>query len=422
MAFNPAKITVKRARAEAVYNLDAVAAAGLRVSGAEIKPTVQAVAKLLDALYPRDDLFYDTDLGHIQFGDLVGLEATTALIRELEIITGKAGWYEKKSMVYDVIESTRRRSPHAAMLLSVPKDLPVADLAPWTSRFADPAFADEAIRLMMHGYVLRGLEPGSKFDYAGVLVGPQGTGKTTMWERLARGREIAYDADDRRPMETAATCERIVLEEASGELFKHERFNAFKDRVTMTSRGEDAKYIRGKAQLKARAVLVGTSNDIYLLHPNLEGTRRFLMLVMDRADDSLMPYLSDEVWAQLVSAALRKIDSEVLPVLSPEGEERQRAALALVTRPDDDLDVLKFVIGQFISGAGYFQKRDLRDEVAEIDPELARGASFGRAWRKIQHEYVQVSMRIGAPGSGGRVTKVFVPATAPTTTATAVAP
>ncbi|MFC3243253.1 hypothetical protein ACFOJ6_13840 [Gordonia humi] len=52
MAFNPAKITIKRARAEAVYNPDAVTAAGLRVSGAEIKPTIHAVAKLLDALYP----------------------------------------------------------------------------------------------------------------------------------------------------------------------------------------------------------------------------------------------------------------------------------------------------------------------------------------------------------------------------------
>ncbi|NDK90391.1 hypothetical protein GYA93_12500 [Gordonia desulfuricans] len=417
MAFNPAKITVKRARAEAVYNPDAVTAAGLRVSGAEIKPTVQAVAKLLDALYPRDDLFYDTDLGHIQFGDLVGLEATTALIRELEIITGKAGWYEKKSMVYDVIESTRRRSPHAAMLLSVPKDLPVADLTPWTSRFADPAFTDEAIRLMVHGYVQRGLEPGAKFDYAGVLVGPQGTGKTTLWERLVRGREIAYDADDRRPMETSATCERIVLEEASSELFKHERFNTFKDRVTMTNRGEDAKYIRGKAQLKARAVLVGTSNDVFLLHPALEGTRRFLMLVMDRSDASLMPFLTDEVWEQLVSEALRKIDEEAVPVLSPEGEERQRAALASVTRPDDDLDVLRFVLDERVRAVGYFQKSDLREEVADIDPDLARGPAFGRAWRKVQHEYQQVSMRVGTPS---RVTKVFIPASAPT--ATAVAP
>ncbi|MFC3243254.1 hypothetical protein ACFOJ6_13845 [Gordonia humi] len=126
---------------------------------------------------PRDDLFYDIDLEHIQFGDMVGLEATTALTSELEVITGKAGWYEKRALVYDVIESTRRRSPHAAMLLAVPKDLPVADLAPWTSRFVDPEFADEAIRLMVHGYVLRGLEPGSKFDYAGILVGPPGHGQ-----------------------------------------------------------------------------------------------------------------------------------------------------------------------------------------------------------------------------------------------------
>ena len=182
----------------------------------------------------------------------------------------------------------------------------------------------------------------------------------------------------------------------------------------MTSRGEDAKYLRGKGQLKARAVLVGTSNDVFLLHPALEGTRRFLMLVMDRSDASLMPYLTDEVWEQLVSEALRKIDDEVLPVLSPEGEERQRAALAMVTRPDDDLDVLRFVLDERIRAVGYFQKSDLREEVADIDPDLARGPAFGRAWRKVQHEYIQVSMRVGS-----RVTKVFVPASAPTATVVA---
>lgn len=404
MAFNPAKVTVKRARAEAVHDPQVATAANLRAKGGVVAPTVKAVSRLLEALYPLEELFLDTDTGLMRFGDVEGPAVLTELIRELETITGLSGWYEKRTMVEACIYR-RTRSPHADRLIAVPKDLPPAALTPWTSRMADPEFADEVLRMMVFGYVLRGFKPGTKFDYAAILTGPEGVGKTTFISALLPGRSVAYKHRDAHPVEAAAECERIDLEEASEELFGRDRFNVFKDRVTITERGEDQKWVRGKTQLKVRAVIAGTSNERYLMPAGLEGTRRILPLVMDSADKTLLPTLTEEVWQQLISEALRRFDADEVPVLTPEGRERQRAALAYVTRPDDDGDLMRHVIEGLIAEQGWFQKGQLQEALMEDDPALARNPGFGYAWRRVQSDYTQVAKRVD-----GRSTRVYVPA------------
>ncbi|WP_270484904.1 VapE domain-containing protein [Gordonia jacobaea] len=414
MAFNPAKVTVKRARAEVTYDPDAAAAAGLKSSRGVVSPTVKAVTALLSQQYLLTELFLNADTGLIEFGEIIGAEAITELIRELEIITGLSGWYEKRQLVLDVV-TRRARSPHADRLIEVPKDLPVADLSPWTERCLDPAFADEAIRMMVYGYVSRAFRPGTKFDYVIVLTGPEGVGKTTLLSTLFPGRSVAYRHTDDHPVETAAQCERIDLEEASEELFGRDRFNAFKDRVTTTVRGEDVKYVRGKQQMRVRAIYAGSSNHRYLMPAGLEGTRRILPVVMRQDDASLLPTLTETVWEQLISEALRRFDAEEVPVLSDAGRERQIAALEYVTRPDDDGELMQDVIDRLVSSQGWFQKGLLQEELRDVDPSLASNPAFGRAWRKLQHGYQQVSMRIG---DNSRATKVFVPvAPAPAVTA-----
>ena len=404
MAFNPSKVTVKRARAEAVHDPEVASAVGLRAKGGVAAPTVKAVSRLLDHVYPIEELFLDTDTGLMQFGDVVGGAALTELIRELETITGLGGWYEKRALVDDCVRR-RTRSRHAARLISVPKDLPRADLSPWTSRMIDPEFADEALRLMVYGYTQRAFRPGSKFDHVVIIAGPEGVGKTTLIGDLLPGRSVAYRHNDTHPVEAAAECERIDLEEASEELFGRDRFNTFKDRVTITVRGEDQKWVRGKTQLKVRAVLAGTSNERYLMPSGLEGTRRILPLVMNANDTSFMPLLTDEVWQALISEALRRFDAEEVPVLTPEGRERQKAALAYVTRPDDDGDLMMHAIEELIAEQGHFQKGELQELLMETDPVLARNPGFGYAWRRVQSKYRQVSKRVD-----GRSTKVFVEA------------
>lgn len=403
MAFNPAKVTVKRARAEAVHDPELASAAGLRAKGGVAAPTVKAVSRLLDQAYPIEELFLDIDTGLMRFGDATGPAALTELIRELEIITGLGGWYEKRTMVEDCVRR-RTRSPHAERLVAIPKDLPRADLSPWTDRMIDPEFADEALRLMVYGYTLRAFRPGAKFDYVAIMAGPEGTGKTTFIGDLLPGRSVAYRHNDAHPVEAAAECERIDLEEASEELFGRDRFNTFKDRVTITERGEDQKWVRGKTQLKVRAVIAGTSNERYLMPAGLEGTRRILPLVMNPADTSFMPLLTDEVWQALISEALRRFDADEVPVLTPEGRERQKSALAHVTRPDDDGDLMRHVIEGLIAEQGWFQKGELQELLMESDPALARTPGFGYAWRRVQSDYAQVAKRVD-----GRSTRVYVP-------------
>lgn len=403
MAFNPAAVQLKRARTSPDYDPEAAAAAGLGSKGGEVKPTVRAVSALLAAHYSLADLYRDTDSDCFVLGETTGQDAIIELIRELETLTRLTGWYEKRTLVEAAVR-LRPRSPHAAWLTGIPANLPSADLTPWTERMKDPAFADEAIRLMMLGYFTRALRPGSKFDYALILLGPQGTGKTTFMDRSFPGKSVAYDADDKFPMETAAECERVVMEEVGDETFSRAKFNMLKDRITATERGENQKFIRGKTQHKVRAVYAGTSNETYLLHSDLQGTRRFLMLIMRRDLTDLMPLMSDEVWRQLISEARRRFDAEEVPVLSAEGEVRQQAALEAVTRPDDDGEVMQQAIDQLLSAEGWFQQGLLQEEIREMDPGLAAGPRFKRAWDELRPLFKHVPLRVS-----GKPTRVFVP-------------
>lgn len=64
----------------------------------------------------------------------------------------------------------------------------VARLDTWGSKYFKsklPVQADDWGRLLMTGLTLRILEPGTKVDYAFILVGPQGIGKTTALEDLS---------------------------------------------------------------------------------------------------------------------------------------------------------------------------------------------------------------------------------------------
>ena len=74
--------------------------------------------------------------------------------------------------------------------------------------------------------------------------------------------------------------------------------------------------------------------------PGLEGTRRILPLVMDAADKTLLPTLTDEVWQQLIAEALRRFDADEgiehrFEVLSAVGGEGARDVL-----PDSESRVL----------------------------------------------------------------------------------
>lgn len=402
MAFNPKKVTVRTARPAPVFNSAALSAAGLRSVKGVVQPTLSATRKLLGALYSTDDLHLNTDNQEVSFGTAHGEDAIPQLISELEVITGVRGWYEKAGMVEDAVR-LRHYSPHAAKIMAVSKTLPLADLSPWTELTMDPAFTDEAIRMMMYGYVQRAFRPGSKFDYAIILVGRQGIGKTTFNDDLFPGRSAGYEYDDRHPTETAAQHERIVLEEASDELFRHDRFNRLKDRISLTIRGDDVKYVRGRQQMSARAVYTGSSNEYKLFMPGLDGLRRFLIIVFRPDVKDFMPRLMHETWEQLISEALRRFDAEEEPVLPPEAARRQQRALDMVTRSDEDTEMVRFHVSRLLNAQGYFQKAELQDSVAEDDLNL-RGPLFTRAWRKISSDYAAVSKRID-----GRVTRVFVP-------------
>ena len=131
------------------------------------------------------------------------------------------------------------------------------------------------------GMVRRAYYPGSKFDYALNLVGPQGKGKSTAFKYLACRDEWYDDSFSFRSADSKSTIERIegkwVLEMGEMALLKKDSVSADTLKAFLTSQADKYRvpFDRRAAIRKRSCVFCGTSNDINFLKDRT-GNRRFL--------------------------------------------------------------------------------------------------------------------------------------------------
>lgn len=144
---------------------------------------------------------------------------------------------------------------------------------------ADPSDYNVAVtRLFMLGAVARAYEPGAKFDYMPVLVGPQGIGKSTFLRLL--GTRDEWYCDNLSTVEGDAAAEKLrgmwIVEMAELLATKRARdVEAIKAFVTSTTDTIRPKYARETEQRPRACVFAGTTNDAQFLTDST-GNRRFL--------------------------------------------------------------------------------------------------------------------------------------------------
>ena len=170
------------------------------------------------------------------------------------------------------------------------------------------AYNREVERLFMLGAVARAYEPGTKFDYMPVLVGPQGIGKSRYVALLAH--IPAWYNDNFNTIDGDAAVEKLrglwIAEMAELLATKKAReIEAIKAFITSTKDVIRPKYARETVQRLRVCVFIGTTNNHDFL-TDATGNRRFLPVECNATrcnrwmfSEDAEPFV-EQMWAEAV--------------------------------------------------------------------------------------------------------------------------
>ncbi len=159
-------------------------------------------------------------------------------------------------------------------------------------------------RKVLLAAVARTFEPGVKVDEALILVGPEGTGKSSWIKEMSKGFSVEFQNIESKDTVQILSETWIAMAEESEVVAKSD-FNRLKSFLTQTSDTYRVPYAVEPETRLRRWVVWGSTNDMELLRER-DGNRRFLMVecVRPRDFDLLTPEYVDQIWAEAVHAYL----------------------------------------------------------------------------------------------------------------------
>lgn len=167
----------------------------------------------------------------------------------------------------------------------------------------DDAYTRDVARLTLVGAVTRVFEPGAKFDFAPILEGSQGKGKSTFIQVLARdwSGELEGDFEDARAMVEAMQGVWISeLAELGG--FVRADVRHIKAFVSRSSDKVRLAYAKRAQEYHRQSVLIGSTNDRRYLQ-DATGGRRFwpVSCTVDAIDTDGLERVVDQIWAEALA-------------------------------------------------------------------------------------------------------------------------
>ena len=159
-------------------------------------------------------------------------------------------------------------------------------------------------RKVLLAAVARTFEPGVKVDEALILVGPEGTGKSSWIKEMSKGFSVEFQNIESKDTVQILSETWIAMAEESEVVAKSD-FNRLKSFLTQNSDTYRVPYAVEPETRLRRWVVWGSTNDMELLRER-DGNRRFLMVecVRPRDFDLLTPGYVDQIWAEAVHAYL----------------------------------------------------------------------------------------------------------------------
>lgn len=199
----------------------------------------------------------------------------------------------------------------------------------------DNPYTRAVMRKWMCAAVARIMNPGCKFDEMLVLIGPQGTGKSTLAYTLSKG----WFSDSLRAMEASKeSFEQLggtwIVEIAELSAAKRSDGDALKNFITKTSDKYRPAYGHRPRVFQRQCVFFGTTNNVEVLKDRT-GARRFWPVEVVGFEDFRIGGLAeivDQLWAE---AMVRYKQGESLRLDDPELERMAKEQQARYSIQDE---------------------------------------------------------------------------------------
>lgn len=203
---------------------------------------------------------------------------------------------------------------------------------------ANPSFyLLEAERLMFRQLVARANFPGCKADVMMVLVGKQGTGKSTFVSQLALDPKFFLEGfSDFNVEDLKRISGKLVVEIPELDGFNGRDKNRIKSIITQTTDTYRESYAKTPVEHPRTALFFGTTNDGAFLN-DVTGGRRYLPIECRAESQHPSPGLFDGSCA----ADVRKAWAETVALLKLWGEERFKRSLVLPPNVAQEADSVR---------------------------------------------------------------------------------
>lgn len=167
----------------------------------------------------------------------------------------------------------------------------------------DDAYSRSAARMMMVGAVSRIFEPGMKFDFAVILEGLQGKGKSTFIETLAKHWFAELDGDfhdSKQMVELMQGAWILEIPELTG--FGRADVRAIKAFISRKKDRVRLAYARRAGEYPRQCIFIGSTNDKEYLKDDTGG-RRFwpVACAVEEIDIAGLEVIVDQLWGEAVA-------------------------------------------------------------------------------------------------------------------------
>lgn len=229
-------------------------------------------------------------------------------------------------------------------------------------------------RLWFMGLVAKAFNPNTKFDYVLDLVGGQGTGKTTLLQKIAPLKLYTDQFNDFRDKDSYSVMKNaLIVNDDEMTASNKASFEEVKKFVTMQVFEYRKPYARTPSRFKKKFVIARTTNEIRHLKDK-SGDRRFITILVHPDQQEFHPVVAltqeyvNQLWGEVTYLYKENKQNNINPFELTEEENellrQNREQFMYTTSLEDELDnvlEINFPKEDFIASAD-LAKALLNDE------------------------------------------------------------